>query len=363
MKEIVEILFADGLLKIVFATTTFAIGLNMPARSVVFTKVFKFSGGEGESLVETSEYLQMAGRAGRRGKDKTGSCLILLDRAFTKNIPTLDDFDKLLENKGTPLESKLRLSYSMTMSVAKSENMLIDDLLKSSWYENETEKERVDASRKATDLQKEVTRLQTGFECANGCTEELIRSYSRLFKEVGDKNRNIVTVINRDIIPLCIVESMKPELMETPVIVIQGINNSPTADDTMLCLFVTNDKRNIPMRFEDETTEPILEGRVQQSQSKFYYQYLRLRPSEVGRVYGETIQIHNNLALNRNGQLDDRTVAAIYSSWSGIRELRDWRLPKTCDVFINERRKIVQKMVEMKLPHACPYRNYHLGHI
>ena len=57
MKEIVEILFADGLLKIVFATTTFAIGLNMPARSVLFTKVFKFSGGANEELVDTSEYL------------------------------------------------------------------------------------------------------------------------------------------------------------------------------------------------------------------------------------------------------------------------------------------------------------------
>jgi ATP-dependent RNA helicase DOB1 len=48
MKEIIEILFCDGLLKIVFATTTFAIGLNMPARSVLFTKIFKFSGGESE---------------------------------------------------------------------------------------------------------------------------------------------------------------------------------------------------------------------------------------------------------------------------------------------------------------------------
>lgn len=57
MKEIVEILFSDGLLKIVFATTTFAIGLNMPARSVLFSKIFKFSGGINEELVETSEYL------------------------------------------------------------------------------------------------------------------------------------------------------------------------------------------------------------------------------------------------------------------------------------------------------------------
>lgn len=149
MKEIVEILFSDGLLKIVFATTTFAIGLNMPARSVLFTKVFKFSGGATEELVETSEYLQMAGRAGRRGKDQTGSCLICLDRNFGRTIPTIEDFDRLLENKGTPLESKLKLSYSMTMNVVKSESMAIDELLKSSWFENETEKDRAQAGVEA----------------------------------------------------------------------------------------------------------------------------------------------------------------------------------------------------------------------
>ena len=46
VKEMVEILFADGYLKVIFATTTFAIGLNMPARSVMFTSVFKFNGQE-----------------------------------------------------------------------------------------------------------------------------------------------------------------------------------------------------------------------------------------------------------------------------------------------------------------------------
>lgn len=56
VKEMVEILFSDGLLKVVFATTTFAIGLNMPARSVMFTDTFKWT-GESQTLIPTSEYL------------------------------------------------------------------------------------------------------------------------------------------------------------------------------------------------------------------------------------------------------------------------------------------------------------------
>ena len=149
MKEIVEILFADGYLKVVFATTTFAIGLNMPARSVLFTKVYKFNGGDTDELIQTSEYLQMAGRAGRRGKDATGSCLICLDKSFGRQIPTLDDFERLLENKGTPLESKLKLSYAMTMNVMKSDSIMIEDMLKVSWFESESEKDRIDATKKA----------------------------------------------------------------------------------------------------------------------------------------------------------------------------------------------------------------------
>ena len=122
VKEIIEILFSDGYLKVIFATTTFAIGLNMPARSVFFTQVQKFNGQEME-LLQTSEYLQMAGRAGRRGKDPTGSCLLNLDRSFARTLPTLEDFESLLENRGTPLESKLKLSYSMALNVIKSEDI------------------------------------------------------------------------------------------------------------------------------------------------------------------------------------------------------------------------------------------------
>lgn len=52
----------------------------------------------------------MAGRAGRRGKDTTGTCVLTLDRAFGK-VPDIDDFESILTSKGTHLESKLRLSY------------------------------------------------------------------------------------------------------------------------------------------------------------------------------------------------------------------------------------------------------------
>jgi superfamily II RNA helicase len=78
--------------------------------------------------------------------------VICLDRSFGRTIPTLDDFEKLLENKGTPLESKLKLSYSMTMNVMKSDSIMIEDMLKVSWFESENEKERTDALRRANQV-------------------------------------------------------------------------------------------------------------------------------------------------------------------------------------------------------------------
>nr|GFD16973.1 DExH-box ATP-dependent RNA helicase DExH10 isoform X1 [Tanacetum cinerariifolium] len=61
-----------------FATETFAMGLNMPAKTVVFTSVRKWD-GDSHRYVGSGEYIQMSGRAGRRGKDERGICIIMID--------------------------------------------------------------------------------------------------------------------------------------------------------------------------------------------------------------------------------------------------------------------------------------------
>ena len=79
VKEVTEILFQEGLLKVLFTTETFAMGLNMPAKTVVFTSLTKFD-GESSRPLTGSEYIQMSGRAGRRGKDKLGLSVVMLDQ-------------------------------------------------------------------------------------------------------------------------------------------------------------------------------------------------------------------------------------------------------------------------------------------
>jgi len=78
LKEIVEILFDRGFIKILFATETFAVGINMPTKTVVFTSYRKYDDRtENLRVLLTSEYIQMAGRAGRRGKDDKGIVIYL----------------------------------------------------------------------------------------------------------------------------------------------------------------------------------------------------------------------------------------------------------------------------------------------
>ena len=95
LKETVEVLYSRGLLKVLFATTSFSIGLNMPTRTVVFTDIYKFN-DESKVILNSSEYLQMCGRAGRRGIDDIGNVFILL---MTPNKNEEEEILEMLKNQ------------------------------------------------------------------------------------------------------------------------------------------------------------------------------------------------------------------------------------------------------------------------
>ncbi|XP_054161038.1 SKI2 subunit of superkiller complex protein-like [Oppia nitens] len=115
MKEMTEILFSDGLIKVLVATETFAMGVNMPARTVVFDSIEKHDGTQRRDLL-SSEYIQMAGRAGRRGKDDSGTVIILCKY----DIPDSPILTNLIQGSATKLVSKFRLTYHMICNQHKS---------------------------------------------------------------------------------------------------------------------------------------------------------------------------------------------------------------------------------------------------
>jgi ATP-dependent RNA helicase DOB1 len=85
LKEVIEILFQEGLVKALFATETFSMGLNMPAKTVVFTALRKWDGDKFR-WVSGGEYIQMSGRAGRRGLDDRGIVIMMVDEKMEPDV-------------------------------------------------------------------------------------------------------------------------------------------------------------------------------------------------------------------------------------------------------------------------------------
>jgi ATP-dependent RNA helicase DOB1 len=115
VKEIVEILFQDSLVKVLFATETFAMGLNMPARTVMFTTYFKHDGIMSRVLT-SGEYIQMSGRAGRRGKDDRGHVVVLVEDS---DLFSPAQAKALICGKPMPLMSRFKLSYYTLLNLTK----------------------------------------------------------------------------------------------------------------------------------------------------------------------------------------------------------------------------------------------------
>ena len=110
-KNLVEKLFQQGLIKVVFATETLAAGINMPARSTVISATSKRT-DSGHRMLTANEFLQMSGRAGRRGMDEVGYVTIV-----GTSFQTPDEVAELVLSGSNPLESKFSPSYSMVLNL------------------------------------------------------------------------------------------------------------------------------------------------------------------------------------------------------------------------------------------------------
>ena len=115
LKEVIEILFQEGVIKVLFATETFSIGLNMPAKTVVFTTARKFDGHEFRDL-SSGEYIQMSGRAGRRGLDDRGVVIMMCDEKLEPAAAKT-----MIKGEADRLDSAFHLGYNMILNLMKIE--------------------------------------------------------------------------------------------------------------------------------------------------------------------------------------------------------------------------------------------------
>lgn len=136
VKELVEILFAQTLVKVLFATETFAMGLNLPTRTVVFSGYRKHDGHGFRNLLP-GEYTQMAGRAGRRGLDTVGTVLIVAPNA--DEAPPVTELRQMMLGEPSKLRSQFRLTYNMMLNLLRVEALKIEEMIKRSFSEHATQ--------------------------------------------------------------------------------------------------------------------------------------------------------------------------------------------------------------------------------
>ena len=155
VKEMVEILFTRGLLRILFATETFAMGVNTPTRSVVFSRLRKYD-SSGFRDLQPGEFTQMAGRAGRRGKDAVGVVVVPCEH----EVPEAAVLNGIMLGTPTVLQSKFRLTYSMILNLLRIEDFRVEDMMKRSFAESREQREQPRLQRLLQQGQAQLAQLE-----------------------------------------------------------------------------------------------------------------------------------------------------------------------------------------------------------
>ncbi|KAG0598823.1 hypothetical protein M758_12G103200 [Ceratodon purpureus] len=188
VKEVVEMLFCRGVIKVLFSTETFAMGVNAPARTVAFHSLRKHDGKTFRQILP-GEYTQMAGRAGRRGLDKVGTVVIMC----WDDIPEEGDLKRLLTGKPTKLESQFRLTYSMILNLLRVEDLKVEDMLKRSFAEFHAQRALPEQQQQLLEREGALSKMNVQIDCILG--EPSIEDYFKVsleYDKLGDKIQEAV---------------------------------------------------------------------------------------------------------------------------------------------------------------------------
>lgn len=183
-KECVEELFQRGLIKAVFATETLALGINMPARTVVLEKLTKWN-GESHVSVTPGEYTQLTGRAGRRGIDIEGNAVIL----WNKDIDSASAAG-LASTRTYPLKSSFKPTYNMTINLISQFGAdRARTSLESSFAQFQADKAVVGLARQIKRNNEAISELEEEISCHLGDFVE----YAQIRFEIKELERGLST--------------------------------------------------------------------------------------------------------------------------------------------------------------------------
>jgi ATP-dependent RNA helicase HelY len=174
-KEAVEACFAAGLVKVVFATETLAVGINMPARAVVIEKLSKFT-GERHQLLTAGEYTQLTGRAGRRGIDEVGYAIVLWSP-----FVTFEQVANLVSTRTFAISSRFRPTYNMAANlVRRYEPGEAHHLLNLSFAQYQADRDIVRVETRLEKTEERIASSRQQLACSRGDAEDYLRLQRQL---------------------------------------------------------------------------------------------------------------------------------------------------------------------------------------
>jgi len=187
-KEVVEELFLRKLIKIVFATETLALGINMPARTVVLERLDKFN-GESRVNITAGEYTQLTGRAGRRGIDIEGHSVVLWGAQLDPNIVA-----SLASKRTYPLNSSFRPTYNMAVNLISAFGKeRAAKVLERSFAQFQADRSVVGLAQVIADKESSLA----GYEKSMACHLGDFREYSALRREISDLEKEAARIRSR----------------------------------------------------------------------------------------------------------------------------------------------------------------------
>lgn len=218
-REAVEACFTRSLVKVVFATETLALGINMPARSVVIEKLSKYN-GERHEMLRPGEYTQLTGRAGRRGIDDHGVAVV----AWSPFVP-FDQVVTLATSRDFPLRSSFRPTYNMVVNlVRRYERTAAMEVLALSFAQFQADQALVGQTRRLNEDRSARSRLEQLASCERGDVAtylDLLGSPNRSTRR-ADAHRvseSLVLLRPGDVVPVAGAESEADHAVDLGVVV------------------------------------------------------------------------------------------------------------------------------------------------
>jgi superfamily II RNA helicase len=181
LKEIVELLFVEGYIQLLFCTETFSCGLNMPIKTTIFTDIHKFDGTDFR-LLHGYEYNQASGRAGRRGLDTKGY-VIHLNNLFKREV-NIADYKIMMSGKPQKLISHYKISYQLVLSSIK-------DIVNKSLFKTEINTDISIQNQIKIEKLNDYERIRNSIQYLNTKEEDMIQyiGYTNIVKTLNNKKR------------------------------------------------------------------------------------------------------------------------------------------------------------------------------